>query len=832
MKKLLTLFAGLLLCLQLTAALRTQEEAMRIAASFRTDNQVAHLPAPHPQALTHCFTAKQASGQPAFYVFNRGEENGFVLISAEDRTRTVLGYSDAGHWDADNIPDALRAWMDIYSHDISRAAAEPANLSAPIKRAQAKKAQQYTPISPICQTLWGQRAPFNLWCPNYNGQHCVTGCVATAAAQIMKVHNYPTQGTGTSSYKWLSDTGDSITLSVDYGNTTYDWSHMLNDYNYSYGTAEEQEAVAILMHHCGVASEMSYGTGASGTSNNFMLRGMVEHFGYDPGVQVLIKDCMTDDDFVAGIVSELQQGRPVMFSARTVNNEGHAFVGDGVDANGLIHINWGWNGACDGYFQVSAMDPENQGTGGSVTNEAFTEQVLAYTHIRPMAGGSYNYNFVSDKVYPYKTTVDRSEQNWVALQMDLFNNLSILTLSGTSAALKVYDTNGNFLTYCDYDDWSYDGLQPGYFYYSNYAIGYVSDLPNGNYYVSPVVKINGQYYPVQVRGYTDYRCPMQVTTNTISFTEPEPDLNPEKAINAYDYTKLNAYYYPSYSGNNFHYWTLQLSTEDFYENNAEDQMLLYFAIYTSSANSVIGSFLNDNTALYNIYSYAAYKGNISSYESVTLEDAGLTIAYNSVSDAYTLSYFVVRNGTKYIGEAVLPMDKVWAGYGEAYGSYAKYDNITVDNTLYTGITVSQALEMVGANEIGWISAIPYIVEGEISSIVNTPAQIAQRGNCRLYISDGENNLYCYNAKWFNNQSFQTGHEIAVGGQAAIIGQLCNYDANTKEIGNCYFYDYNEPTGIEQTTDDKTSVQKFVRNGQIFILRNGKTYTMHGAIVNE
>ena len=152
MKKLLTLFAGLLLCLQLTAALRTQEEAMRIAASFRTDKQVAHLPAPQPQALTHCFTAKQASGQPAFYVFNRGEENGFVLISAEDRTRTVLGYSDAGHWDADNIPDALRAWMDIYSHDIARVASAPAAPSAPIKRAQAKTAQQYTPISPLCQT--------------------------------------------------------------------------------------------------------------------------------------------------------------------------------------------------------------------------------------------------------------------------------------------------------------------------------------------------------------------------------------------------------------------------------------------------------------------------------------------------------------------------------------------------------------------------------------------------------------------------------------------------------------------------------------------------------
>lgn len=793
MKQFFTLCAGLLLCMQTIAALRTQEEAMRIAAALGTDNQVTRIPARQPKTLTHCFTAKQKSGQPAFYVFNRGEEDGFILISAEDRTRTVLGYSDEGHWDETNMSPATRAWMDIYCQSISRVASDPNYSSeAPISRTPQKQKQQYTPIAPLCQTQWGQGNPYYLKCPTYNGERCVTGCVATAAAQIMKVHSYPTRGTGTYSYKWKSDTGDSITLSVNPGNTTYNWSQMLNTYTAS-ATNTQKDAVATLMYHCGVVCEMSYTPTGSSASNNYMLAGMVNHFGYDRGVQVLIKDCIHDSAFVAGIASELAQGRPVMFSARTVRDEGHAFVGDGIDANGLIHINWGWNGTCDGYFQVSAMDPDNQGTGGSVSNEAYTEEVYAYTHIRPNANGSYHYTVMCDKVSPYMTSVDRW-MGWVALEAEVYKNLSLVTLYGTSA-LKVYDANGDFLTYCDFE-YGYNDLPPGYYYYSQYVLGDVSNLPVGDYYISPAVKVDGEYVPVLVKGYADYRCPMRITQDSIFLTEPTPETPDKKALNAYDYKIIDAYLDPNETFSS-HGWRIQLATEDFYETDAEDQMMMLFVVSSASPVSFAGTFTNDTSTVYRLRAAYGYRGNINSYEYVAIDEAEVTVAYNSVKDSYTVYYHVYSNGKGYIGQAEVDASDVWAKYRNDYQSHAKYDQITLNTTHYTGITVSQAMSKINAQDIGWTSEIPYIVEGKIEQLINTPAQMLQYGNCRLYLSDGKNSIYGYNTKWINNQSYQTGSEIAVGGVAAIIGKLKYYNASTKEIESGYFYHYAAPGTIRE-----------------------------------
>ena len=821
MKRYLTFFISLLVCLHTTAALRTIDEAMQLAASLDT-KYAARVPARQAHALTHCFTGQQKNGQPAFYVFNRGEQDGFVLISAEDRTRSVLGYADEGHWDAANMSEATRAWLEMYSEAISRLSEK-----SPTPRAQAKAHKQYTEVSPICQTQWGQSSPYYDQCPMYNGSRCVTGCVATAAAQIMKVHAYPTRGTGSYSYRWKSDTGDSITLSVSPGTTTYDWSNMLNTYTSSATTAEKN-AVATLMYHCGVVSEMDYSPSGSGASNNFMLAGMVNHFGYDPGVEVLIKDCMTEEDFISGIEAELVQGRPVMFSARTVGNSGHSFVGDGIDADGLIHINWGWKGVCDGFFQVSVMDPDNQGIGGSISNEAYTEQVLAYTHIQPDVNGAYHYSLVSDKVTPYQTSFNRSD-NRVILQADVLQNLSIVPLYGTSA-LKVEDENGYFTTYRDFD-YSYNGLPAGYYYYTQYFIGDISGLPNGNYYISPVVKINGTYVPVQVKGYTDYRCPMQVTSDQVYLTEPEADLHMEKGLNAYEYKEISAYYYPSESYNTYT-WKIQLSTKDFYEDDGEDQALLMFRFITSSPASIVGTYLNEDNAVYRMVSASAFKGNINSYERVTLEDAEITIAYNSIKDVYTVYYYLRTDGMGYIGQADIKASDTWAGYGEAYGAHEQYETIILDEAPFTGITVSQAMNRINAHTVGWTSEIPYIVEGQISQLVNTPSQIVQYGNCRLYLSDGQQTIYGYNTKWLNNQAYPTGNEIAVGGKAAIIGKIKYYSASTKEIESGYFYHYEAPNGLKQTVEQEKAVQKIIRDGQILILRNGETYTVQGVRVSD
>ena len=794
MKHFLTLFASLLVCLYTIAALRTPEEAMRIAASLGQDNHAARIPARQPQDLTHCYTALQSNGDPALYVFNRGEDEGFVLISAEDRAKTVLGYADNGHWDEAHMSDATRMWIRNYCKQISRIASQPANtLKAPVGVKKATQQKQYNAISPICQTTWGQGTPYNNQCPTVGGNNCVTGCVATAGAQIMKVFNYPTSGTGTHSYEWTRGENDVVQMSETFG-ATYNWSKMLNDYSYTSGTTTQRNAVATLMYHCGIVSEMQYGVYGSSTSCNLMLAGMVNHFNYDAGVQALVKDCMTDANFVAGIVSELEQGRPVMFSGRTIKDEGHAFIGDGVDADGLIHINWGWYGSCDGYFQVSAMDPEGQGIGGSLTDEAYTEQIVAFTHIRPNVGGSYQYTLVCDTVHPDETVIDRS-LGYVILLADTLENTSLIALANTSSALKVYDENGNFLQYCTFNDYSYDGLRPGYYYYSQPVIGDVSGLGVGKYYISPVMKIGSTYVPIQVRGYSDYRCSMQITQDKIYLNAPEPSLVNDIDPTTADYTLLRTYSYPS-TINCGHYWTVQLSTANFYNADATDQMLLFLGFTSASPRSIVGSYVADGATNFQLHAASVYQGNVNTYQKVAAQNGEVTIVYNNLNDTYTIHYMLVINGTTYVGQSTIPSYSVWSGYGEDYLTHKTYDTIVLDNTQYTGLTVSQALLKLTYNGEGWESEIPYIIEGEIKSLSNTPAQIVNYGNCRLYLTDGDEELYSYNTKWLHDQAFQTGYEIEVGGVAAIIGKL-KYYGTTKEINAGYFYQYDAPGTIRE-----------------------------------
>lgn len=804
MKKLFLFVYAAMCGLELIAALRTPEEAMQIAASLGTGTQVVRIPSRQPSEITLCYTAKQQNGQPAFYVFNRSEDEGFVLIAADDRAHTVLGYADKGQWDEQNMAPATRAWLEGYCQTISGATNRPQH--APVEdpsKASIRHNKQYTAISPICQTQWGQGTPYNLLCPTYHDTVCPSGCVATAAGQIMKVYAYPTRGTGSSSYKWRSDTGDSITLYANY-NTTYNWANMLNYYTSTGGTSTQRNAVATLLYHCGVVSEMDYGPRGSGTSNNYMLRGMVEHFGYDPGVGALIKDCMREEDFIAGIASELQAGRPVMFSARTINNEGHAFIGDGMDTDGLVHINWGWYGYCDGYFRVSAMDPADQGTGGSLTNEAYTERVIVYTNIKPYAGGSYQYTFMCDSLGLYETASPRS-QGWVALNTYRLINLGIKTLSGTSSAFAVYDANGNFISNCDYQ-WDYDDLYPGYYYYRTYIVGDVSNLEPGNYYVSPMIRIDGKYVPVQLKGYTRVMCPMRITQDSVYLSIPQAESDIQEP-NSYTYSQLAAYYYPTNVWGKF-YWRLQLATQDFYEDYADnDQMLLNIGIHTASPRSFAGSFISDTTLYYNCRFCTVHHGNINEYTTVEAQDCELTITYSSLNDVYTIDYHIRLNGQDYVGQANVSAPNTIAIYGEDYQTYAKYDEITVNNSHYTAISTTEALQIINAHAIGWTSNIPYLVEGQIESLANTPEQMVQYGNCRLYLNDGLNTIYAFNTKWLNNESYTTGNEIAVGGTGAVLGKLTYYNATTKEIERGYFYHYLAP-GVE---DEEYGLQTDAEN---------------------
>ena len=502
MKKLMLLTILSLLCMTMLAAPRTIQQA-RLAVS-RTAN------------IKHVYTAALSNGQPAFYVFNQPEGQGFVIVSADVRAYTVLGYSDSGCWDENDLPDNARAWLEQYKQDL-----EVLDQTSDYVAASTQQTA-YTPVAPLCATKWNQNAPYNNLCPSWQTGHAAAGCVAVAGAQIMKYHAYPEHGIGSHSYKWANENGDSIELSADYANTTYDWTNMLNTYGSS-ATLAQKDAVATLIYQCGVACDMVYGKSSSANSST-LARELINTFSYDKSIRPLYKDYAGETVLLEAIQQDLLAERPVLVRGRTTDNTGHAFVCDGMDADGLMHINWGWGGKSDGYFRLSALAPSSQGTGGSSTNKAYTEQVQIYTGIRPNQGGSYIPHLICQNVRFLKSGYARTDT--VKFVVDTLRNRGFDTWNG-NLRLYIYQNGELYKTRTISTDLH---LKPWTVYYSRKYNAVIS-YPPGEYEIVMSIRSaddEDAYIPLYCYGVGEWRCKMTITNDSIYLSKVSP--NPPMAI--------------------------------------------------------------------------------------------------------------------------------------------------------------------------------------------------------------------------------------------------------------------------------------------------------------
>ena len=537
MKKIYTLLAIGILCLHsLSIEARTVQEASAIASSF-IQLRSESVPAKRIRQASHATTVsvpvelaytqlQTDSITPAVYVFN-SENQGFVLVSAEDHARAILGYSDEGYFDENDIPDNMLFWLQMYAdemaqeitnHHAMRLVAAQHNST----RLEAMKRKQstdtYPTISPILgNTVWGQDTPFNNYCPSYNGQRTVTGCVATALSQIMYVHKHPTRGKGSHSY---TTTTKQLSVSANFGNTTYDWANMIPNYKNSY-TTTQANAVATLMYHVGVAADMDYTVEGSGTTSNVALVAITEYFDYDKAINILPKDYMKEENILQTIATDLQTGRPVYLSGATINQEGHAFVCDGMRSDGYLHINWGWNGTANGYFTLSALDPEHQGTGGSTSDLAFTERVVAYTNIKPNAGGDALPLVTIDQLV--RTSADEISKNKeVSFSLERFTSSGLTTAAGM-VTYFIYDSNGELISQIPIGTIE---LPVGYYYTDPIRVS--ESLPNslatGDYELAiRYIDDAGIDHPILVKESGEVRIPFTVTNTQFIFSENSVD---------------------------------------------------------------------------------------------------------------------------------------------------------------------------------------------------------------------------------------------------------------------------------------------------------------------
>ena len=374
MKRLSIIGIAIVAVMQVSAATRSKQEALAIASDFTTPTGQFRAKAKSMQTSAIVDSAK------AYYAVNT--RGGYVLVGADDRMPEVLGYNPDGGFDPDNIAPALRFWLDCYEEELD----QMSNLQSPISNLQSRKA--LSAVSPLCTSKWNQGSPYNEQAPVYNdnGSKCVTGCVATAMAQVMYYYKHPASGTGSHSYLWIctNPVGKSATLSANFGQMSYEWSKMLDSYRSGY-TTEQASAVATLMYHCGVSVDMGYGS-SSGAYTEKVPVALKDYFSYDANYQRIQKVMYPSDSLNAIVAMELKAKRPVIVSGH--NDEGgHAFVCDGCDNKGYFHINWGWGGSNDGYYLLTALNPgKSQGIGG--TTKGYNKGTCFFIGLQPAKSGT------------------------------------------------------------------------------------------------------------------------------------------------------------------------------------------------------------------------------------------------------------------------------------------------------------------------------------------------------------------------------------------------------------------------------------------------------------
>lgn len=453
------------------------------------------------------------------YVFSRGENGGFVVVAADDvAPEPLLGYADSGSFDAVNMPEGMRWWLEEQSAEI--AAFIDAGRT-PLTEEEATDTRES--IEPIVKTEWNQTAPYNDYCPVVNGVRCPVGCVATAMAQVMSVFRYPSTGEGSNSYTPY-DVGELLT--VNFGSTTYRWDNMLDEYD-STSPADAEEAVANLMYSLGVSINMQYTPTSSGGSLETAAVALVRNFKYDAGLQLYDRDYYEAERWINAIYGEFKAGRAVLYAGRNAS-VGHAFVLDGYRTGEYFHVNWGWGGISNGYFRLPSLNPAAQGVGGSA--EGYNRGQSMLIGVRPEAGGSDDVIprilmrgdlITADMVY------DRSSSGNVVVRCNMGFLCQSVEPTDVHMGVRLVNKATGDTTYVMEPKKQSLSMNMGLVEY----LLPISDFTEaGEFTVTPVFNTDGKWYDVLVRLDRSGEMNLIATDATLRFVpvDEDPDITLEK----------------------------------------------------------------------------------------------------------------------------------------------------------------------------------------------------------------------------------------------------------------------------------------------------------------
>ena len=320
--------------------------ARKIASSFLSASRRENVKVADVSMATDVNNVKGTGGfsdvNKPYYIFNAVDGRGFVIVGGDNSLSPIIGYSTESDFDTDeSLPPALEWYLDYVDKYVS--AVQKGEILPVVQSHIPRKLDVV--VQPLCRSTWGQGTPYNNLCPN----KMPVGCVATAMAQLMYYWKWPETGTGSMSY--MTKVGK---IKVNFADSHYDWGNMQNSGNTSMVNAD---AVAKLCFDCGVSLEMMYDDDGSGTYQEYAYRSFVKNFGYAASkLDIEYRDCVDDETWNRYVKEELDASRPIFYRAADANgNGGHAFIIDGYDEDFNVHVNWGWDGRDNGYFQLATL---------------------------------------------------------------------------------------------------------------------------------------------------------------------------------------------------------------------------------------------------------------------------------------------------------------------------------------------------------------------------------------------------------------------------------------------------------------------------------------------
>ncbi len=433
-----------------------------------------------------------------FYIFNLNDNQGWVLVADDDRSIPILGYSKSGEFVTENLSANIEDWLTGISSEIQyiidndivadeKTTSLWKELFSGVSTEFINRDEKV--VNPLVQTRWNQAPYYNDHCPydNQYGERTVTGCVATAMAQVLKYWNYPEVGSGSHSYS----TSSYGTLYANFGGTQYAWNNMPNR------VTSPNNAVATLMYHCGVSVDMSYGVAETGGSGAYVISSYTNsencaefafknYFGYKSSAHGEMKDNTSDSQWKNMLRADLNASRPLVYAG--FGNGGHCFVCDGYDNSDMFHFNWGWDGQNDGFYSLSALNPGSGGAGGG--SYSFTNNQQAIFGLEPtQSGGGGGGGSSTNADLRLYSELSVENQIWFGSDITVtasIGNWGETAFSGSFCA-AAFDADGNFI---DFIDTKSVNLQGGF--YNDYEFtttGNIVFVP-GQYQVALFYKTN------------------------------------------------------------------------------------------------------------------------------------------------------------------------------------------------------------------------------------------------------------------------------------------------------------------------------------------------------